>query len=464
MVAGLKFLSKKSFNPQNLTNQKSVFLAEQESQREANRQRERERQLAVERDHEELARSRNGTKGGQKAVLSFMYDAPPGLGDKNKQEGYDGYDDGGDEDWANKASGQPQNQNQKDISFERKSGDDDAAAAFRQMLANQHIETQQNDPSNSNQHDHDPNENADKNEQNDTDFEPSSSSLIISGSNTEANKADKSLLTQLERAVGKRNASSVTYQEQIARFPQLQNAPVALKRKRDGEEEVTTTNLNFKPLGAQIRNVRCLTCKIWGHSKGDRECKLSGWDPFSAAGSAARSASAAATMAMNGGRGPAGKSSIMVDRTERDERYNYYGPGSGSGPASGPGPASGLSKDIHKRKDDDNDDGSDSDDDSKRERKRKRKKKSKRHKESRRDREDRKRRRRKHSRRDHDDDEDGGGGDGGGDGDKSRDYNYDSYSSDESYSRRRRRDRRSRRHTSRRRSRSRSRSPYSSSP
>ena len=407
-----------------------------------------------------MARSRNGTKGGQKAVLSFMYDAPPGLGDKNKQEGYDGYDDGGDEDWANKASGQPQNQNQKDISFERKSGDDDAAAAFRQMLANQHIETQQNDPSNL--HDHDPNENADKNEQNDTDFEPSSSSLIISGSNTEANKADKSLLTQLERAVGKRNASSVTYQEQIARFPQLQNAPVALKRKRDGEEEVTTTNLNFKPLGAQIRNVRCLTCKIWGHSKGDRECKLSGWDPFSAAGSAARSASAAAAMAMNGGRGPAGKSSIMVDRTERDERYNYYGPGSGSGP--GPGPASGLSKDIHKRKDDDNDDGSDSDDDSKRERKRKRKKKSKRHKESRRDREDRKRRRRKHSRRDHDDDEDGGGGDGGGDGDKSRDYNYDSYSSDESYSRRRRRNRRSRRHTSRRRSRSRSRSPYSSSP
>ena len=460
MVAGLKFLSKKSFNPQNLTNQKSVFLAEQESQREANRQRERERQLAVERDHEELARSRNGTKGGQKAVLSFMYDAPPGLGDKNKQEGYDGYDDGGDEDWANKASGQPQNQNQKDISFERKSGDDDAAAAFRQMLANQHIETQQNDPSNL--HDHDPNENADKNEQNDTDFEPSSSSLIISGSNTEANKADKSLLTQLERAVGKRNASSVTYQEQIARFPQLQNAPVALKRKRDGEEEVTTTNLNFKPLGAQIRNVRCLTCKIWGHSKGDRECKLSGWDPFSAAGSAARSASAAAAMAMNGGRGPAGKSSIMVDRTERDERYNYYGPGSGSGP--GPGPASGPSKDIHKRKDDDDVDGSDSDDDSKRERKRKRKKKSKRHKESRRDREDRKRRRRKHSRRDHDDDEDGGGGDGGGDGDKSRDYNYDSYSSDESYSRRRRRDRRSRRHTSRRRSRSRSRSPYSSSP
>ena len=458
MVAGLKFLSKKSFNPQNLTNQKSVFLAEQESQREANRQRERERQLAVERDHEELARSRNGTKGGQKAVLSFMYDAPPGLGDKNKQEGYDGYDDGGDEDWANKASGQPQNQNQKDISFERKSGDDDAAAAFRQMLANQHIETQQNDPSNL--HDHDPNENADKNEQNDTDFEPSSSSLIISGSNTEANKADKSLLTQLERAVGKRNASSVTYQEQIARFPQLQNAPVALKRKRDGEEEVTTTNLNFKPLGAQIRNVRCLTCKIWGHSKGDRECKLSGWDPFSAAGSAARSASAAAAMAMNGGRGPAGKSSIMVDRTERDERYNYYGPGSGSGP----GPASGPSKDIHKRKDDDDVDGSDSDDDSKRERKRKRKKKSKRHKESRRDREDRKRRRRKHSRRDHDDDEDGGGGDGGGDGDKSRDYNYDSYSSDESYSRRRRRDRRSRRHTSRRRSRSRSRSPYSSSP
>eukprot|EP01083_Nonionella_stella_P280355 953781_1 len=90
MVAGLKFLSKKSFNPQNLVNQKSVWEREQESKREKDRHRRREKQLTIERDHEELARSREGASGGQRAALSFMYDAPPGLGkDKDKDKDKD---------------------------------------------------------------------------------------------------------------------------------------------------------------------------------------------------------------------------------------------------------------------------------------------------------------------------------------------------------------------------------------
>ena len=94
MVAGLKFLSKKSFNPQNLVNQKSVWEREQESKREKDRHRRRKKQLVIERDHEELARSREGASGGQRAALSFMYDAPPGLGkDKDKQRNEYGYED-----------------------------------------------------------------------------------------------------------------------------------------------------------------------------------------------------------------------------------------------------------------------------------------------------------------------------------------------------------------------------------
>ena len=58
MVAGLAFLSKKSFNPANLSNQKSVWEREQESNKEKQRLREREKQLRIERDHEDLARSR----------------------------------------------------------------------------------------------------------------------------------------------------------------------------------------------------------------------------------------------------------------------------------------------------------------------------------------------------------------------------------------------------------------------
>ena len=45
----------------------------------------------------------------------------------------------------------------------------------------------------------------------------------------------------------------------------------------------TDVNVSFKPLGAQMRNVKCLACGIWGHSRGDRECQVTGWDPFSAA-------------------------------------------------------------------------------------------------------------------------------------------------------------------------------------
>jgi N-terminal domain of CBF1 interacting co-repressor CIR. len=298
MVAGLKFLSKKSFNPQNLNNQKSVWEREQEHKREEARVRERERQLTIERDHEELARSREGASGGQKATLRFMYDAPPGL--QQSQSSIHGHDvkDGDVGDCLNNrhaASGakgtddshkssrdrdhdDDGNHPQESFSFQRNSGDDDAAAAFRRMLAG--AVSSKHDSSNRHK-----DESILLPQQNQNMV---TSSLIISGSTAEAGTMDKSQLTQLEKAVGKKNGSStLTYQEQIARFPQLKNAPVALKQKGRKSSDTTTgeesiqTHLNFKPLGAQIRNVRCMACKIWGHSKGDRECKLSGWDPFS---------------------------------------------------------------------------------------------------------------------------------------------------------------------------------------
>merc|ERR1711862_377424 len=52
--------------------------------------------------------------------------------------------------------------------------------------------------------------------------------------------------------------------------------------KKDGEQQeaADVVGLNFKPLGAVLRNVRCMACGKWGHSRGDRECEVSGWNPF----------------------------------------------------------------------------------------------------------------------------------------------------------------------------------------
>lgn len=262
MVAGLKFLSKKSFNPQNLSNQERVYVRQQESKLEEERLKRRERQLTIERDAEELARARDGDSGGKKAALRFMYDAPPGL----------------DDDKRNNDNAHSNNADEKKIgsnrfSYEKMAGDDDAAAAFRRILAGDTGDLDTDDVGN------------DQSEVNcGVDLTNKASSLILSGSNAEVNSTDvKSELSQLEKAVGKRNSNAaLTYEEQIARFPQLKNAPVAIKKKGPGGEAGTTSNFNFKPLGAQIRNVRCMVCKVWGHSKGDRECSMSGWNPFSA--------------------------------------------------------------------------------------------------------------------------------------------------------------------------------------
>ena len=81
MVAGLKFLSKKGFNPQNLSNQKRVWEREQQEKQEARRIKERANQLEREREEEELAKAR-----GDQPRLGFLYDAPPGLEKDNKQQ------------------------------------------------------------------------------------------------------------------------------------------------------------------------------------------------------------------------------------------------------------------------------------------------------------------------------------------------------------------------------------------
>jgi N-terminal domain of CBF1 interacting co-repressor CIR len=130
MVQGLAFLSKKGFNPQNQSNQKRVWEAEQAAKNEKERLRKRQEQLQREQEEEELERVTKGDIGGSQAQLRFMYDAPPGLNKDNKQE-----DKQDDKKPAAAVSNESASSSTLDQLARANTGDDAAAEAFRRMLA-----------------------------------------------------------------------------------------------------------------------------------------------------------------------------------------------------------------------------------------------------------------------------------------------------------------------------------------
>lgn len=252
----MAFLSKKGFNPQNQVNRKQVWEAQQQSKLDKERIRQREEQLRREREDEELCAARHNGDASQ-AQLRFMYDAPPGL----KK---------GDETSKNPDNEELKVETQKstieDLSQVR-AGDDAAAAAFRRMLASSSASEGPSDPNLQN------GSQGEDSEEQHLRFAP-----VLQGSTLERESGKPTdTRSALEKAVGRKDrGGALTLEEQIARFPQLKNAPMAKGMS------VTDVNVSFKPLGAQVRNVKCLACGVWGHSRGDRECQMTGWDPFSA--------------------------------------------------------------------------------------------------------------------------------------------------------------------------------------
>ncbi|CAJ1953384.1 unnamed protein product [Cylindrotheca closterium] len=263
MVQGLKFLSKKGFNPQNQTNRKQVWEAQQASKLEQERIRRREDELKREREDEEICQIQHGD--GSQAQLRFMYDAPPGL-EKTKQEIEE----------DQKSENNKSNSQSKDVT-QSQPGDDAAAAAFRRMLASSvggSLATNEEEVE----------DDCEPNEESSLKFTP-----VLQGSkmdpalesNPKKNQGEGDQRSALEKAVGRKDrGGALTLDEQLARFPQLKNAPMAKGMSS------TDVNVSFKPLGAQLRNVRCLACGQWGHSRGDRECSVTGWNPFAMTGPA----------------------------------------------------------------------------------------------------------------------------------------------------------------------------------
>jgi CBF1 interacting corepressor len=272
------------------SNQKQVWEARQKDDIEKRRLAEREAQLRREREEEDLARVVGGEEARGRKALSFMYEAGkvPGLDRKadtattNNNSGADATVAVGGQRHTTDVDGNGNCNNEMSSLFERQPGDDDAAAAFREMLARGSMVGNQ------------PYYNVESTNANINNEELDANTDNMGDATNEAR--DRDLRTNLEKAVGRgiTSGSGVTLAQQMERFPMLKGAPRVLPKSsggggEDGKEasESDVVGLNFKPLGQVLRNVKCMKCGQWGHSMGDRECGVSGWNPFAAVSTSA---------------------------------------------------------------------------------------------------------------------------------------------------------------------------------
>lgn len=287
MVQGMAFLSKKGFNPQNNSNRKRVWEAQQHSKQEKERLRQRQEQLSREQEEQELERVTRGEIGGSQAQLRFMYDAPPGL---NKEKGNERAEkiESGESKKSRSATSESSKTTSMDQLAQIKPGDDEAAIAFRRMLAAS-VQKGSNDGSVRNQSEKETSDPTTLLAPSEFKFTPNLQGAIDpqDGDDKKKKSVGQDSRSALEKAVGRKDrGQNLSYQQQIERFPQLKNAPMAVSMKKqqsgdsEGAGDASTLMVNFKPLGGVIQHIRCLACGVWGHARGDRECSKSGWDPF----------------------------------------------------------------------------------------------------------------------------------------------------------------------------------------
>ena len=246
MGGGLAFLTKKSFNPANWSNQRQVWEARQKNESEKRAFAERQAQLTRERDEEELARAVGGEVDGGRKALGFMYEGGKIPGLERKKDTADDFVCG--KEVLGVGEGESKRGEAGEVSiFERQAGDDDAAAAFRAMLARPKPESPLTDRV--------------------VGDESAADRPSENGGDDENDKfRDRDQRTNLEKAVGRgiNSGSGVTLEQQFERFPMLKSAPMVLQKPATNSSkgaETSITGLNFKPLGQVLRNVQCLACR-----------------------------------------------------------------------------------------------------------------------------------------------------------------------------------------------------------
>ncbi|GMI24690.1 hypothetical protein TrCOL_g10378 [Triparma columacea] len=256
----LSFLQKKSWHTAKSSNVKEVWLKEEEAKKLKKKYAERDEVIKREKEAEELERSITGEIGGNKASLSFMYKEP----EANKEDGGGG---GGTHGGSKLDIEKSFVQSMDDSHVEYDDADDDAARAFKRMMAGV-VEVENK---------------IGFGEEEAGEKDVWEKSQVEEDLYKEANKN----LSALEKATGKKRKITGSLASQVEMFPELKNAPVAKGLQH------TSVSIKFNPLGKQFRQVKCMKCGAFGHQKGDRECKMGGWDPFNNTGASFAKAAAA---------------------------------------------------------------------------------------------------------------------------------------------------------------------------
>jgi CBF1 interacting corepressor len=239
-MPGISFLFKKRFHPMRMDNQKRLFVAEETQKSRGDKERELAEQVVKEREilsYEQLGVAPD--RDARSSSLRFMYSAPLSAKGTTKKD-------------VNRLLEPPA---PAEID---EHGDDPAVREFRRKLLSVT----------------NPQLVADEHPTGPVVFGPQPTNDLPFGNDIDQKDEDEDgkgyrnhPQSALERAVGKRQKTIVTVDQQVERHPFLKNAPVEGSYTKNME-------LQHKPFNELIRNVRCLRCGEWGHQTGDRECVL----------------------------------------------------------------------------------------------------------------------------------------------------------------------------------------------